>query len=147
MAANIGDELWNILIYNFNKRKTIIKMSSIHTHTLSLQTLHSLFSDHMASKKSEEFVKKLYVSKTKDPRRRRTPAVRCKDRVRLHMHEIDADRGGEIELTGKDCMDKEKWRLFCRSHPLDNRSRRERDVRDYRQKENVIHCWGSSLHE
>ena len=42
---------------------------------------------------SEKFVKKVYVSETKSPRRRRRPVVRWKDRVKEYMHEKGADRG------------------------------------------------------
>ena len=37
---------------------------------------------HMERKKNEEFVKKVYVSETEDPRKRGRPAVRWKDRVK-----------------------------------------------------------------
>ena len=46
--------------------------------------------------KSEEFVKKMYVSGTEGNRRRK-PVVRWKNRVKEYMHENCADRGGRIE--------------------------------------------------
>ena len=34
------------------------------------------------------------------------------------MHEIVADRSGGIELARKECVDRERWRLFYHGHPL-----------------------------
>ena len=59
-------------------------------------------------KKSEPFVKKMYVSV--GPRRGR-PVVNWKDRVKEYMHERVADGGGEIELARMECVDRERWRL------------------------------------
>ena len=73
----------------------------------------------MERRKSDEFVKKMYVSETEGPRRRR-PVVRWKDRVKEYMHERVADREG-IELARKECLDRERWRLFCHGHPLGGR--------------------------
>ena len=36
------------------------------------------------------------------------------------MHERRADRGGRIEHAGRECLDRERWRLFCRDHTLGN---------------------------
>ena len=46
----------------------------------------------MEKKKSEEFVKKVYVSETKDPRRRERRVVRWKERVKEYMIKIIAYR-------------------------------------------------------
>ena len=81
--------------------------------------------------KSEEFVKKVYVSGTESPRRRGRPVVRWKDRVKEYMHERVADRGGEIELAKRECVDRERWRLFCHGYLLGGRSWREQGIRDY----------------
>ena len=40
----------------------------------------------MERKKSEEFVKKVYVSETEDPMRRGRPVVWWKDRVKEYMY-------------------------------------------------------------
>ena len=42
----------------------------------------------MERKKSEEFVKKVYVNETEGPRRRGKPGVRWKDRVKEYMKEL-----------------------------------------------------------
>ena len=54
---------------------------------------------HMERKKSEEFVKKVYVSESECRRRRRRPVVRWKDRVKEYMHETVAGlnkQGGSV---------------------------------------------------
>ena len=34
------------------------------------------------------------------------------------MHEKVTDRREGIELPRKECVDRVRWRLFCRGHPL-----------------------------
>ena len=67
---------------------------------------------HIERKKSEEFVKKVYMSETEFPRKER-PVVRWKDRVKEYMLERVDDRGKGIEQARKDCTDRERWRHFC----------------------------------
>ena len=35
-----------------------------------------------------------------------------------YIHERDADRRGGLEQAKRDCMDRERWKLFCRGHLL-----------------------------
>ena len=58
-------------------------------------------------------MKKVYMSEIAS-RRRGRPVVRWKE----YMHERVADRGGGIELARRECVDREKWRLFCHGHYL-----------------------------
>ena len=51
------------------------------------------------------------MSEIAGPRRGR-PVVRWKDKFKECMYEIVADRGGGIELARKECLDRERWRLF-----------------------------------
>ena len=66
---------------------------------------------HLERKKSEEFVKKVYVSEIEGPRRRGKPVARWKDRVKEYMHERVAGRGRGIELVRRECVDRERWKL------------------------------------
>ena len=84
-------------------------------------------------KKSEEFVKKVYVSETEGPRRRGRPVVRWKDRVKEYMHERVAGRGRGIEQARRECVDRERWRLFYRG------------VRDYRSIDPTINCYPNNI--
>ena len=83
-------------------------------------------------KKSEEFVKKVYVSDI-DSLRKRRPVVSWKDRVKEYMH----DRGEEIELVRRECVNRKNWKLFCCGHPLGGRFQREKGVRNYRLDSNM----------
>ena len=47
---------------------------------------------HIERKKSDEFVKNVYVSETRGRRRRGRPVVRQKNKVKEYMHEIVTDR-------------------------------------------------------
>ena len=58
----------------------------------------------MCRKRSEEFVKKVYVNQTECPRRKGRPLVTWTDRVKEYMHEGVADRGGGIELARRECV-------------------------------------------
>ena len=66
----------------------------------------------MKKKKSEELVKKVYVSETEGHRRRGRPVVRWKDRVKEYRHERVVDRGGGIEQARREYLDLEWWRLL-----------------------------------
>ena len=85
---------------------------------------------HMERMKSEEFVKKVYVSDLEGSNQRGRPLGRWRDRVKEYMCERGDSRGGGLERARRDCLDRERWRLFCRGHPLGGRSRRERGVRE-----------------
>ena len=54
---------------------------------------------HNGGKKSEEFVKKVYVSEIEGRRRGRS-VVRWKDRVNEYMHERGADKGEGLNKQG-----------------------------------------------
>ncbi len=47
----------------------------------------------------------------------------------LHMSERGATRGGGLEQAKRECLDRERWRLFCCSHPLGGHSQKEWGVR------------------
>ncbi len=79
---------------------------------------------------SEEFVKKVYLIEIEGPGKRGRPLGRWKDRVKEYMSERSATRGGGLEQARRECLDRERWRLFCCGHPLGGRSRTERGVRD-----------------
>ena len=55
------------------------------------------------------------MSETEAPRRGRPER---KDRVKECMHDRVGDRGGGFEQAGRECVDRERWRLLCHGHPL-----------------------------
>ncbi len=78
---------------------------------------------------SEEFVMKVYMSESVGPNIRGRPPGRWRDRVKEYLCERVATRGRRLDQAKRECLDRERWRLFCRGDPLGGRSRRERDVR------------------
>ncbi len=66
---------------------------------------------------SEEFVKKVYMSESVCPNSRGRPPVRWRDRVKEYMYERGATRRGALDQAKRVCMDRERWRFFCRGHP------------------------------
>ncbi len=73
---------------------------------------------HIERMGSEEFVRKVYVSESVDPNSRGRPLGRWRDRVTEYMCEMGATRGGGLDQARKECLDRERWRLFCRGHTL-----------------------------
>ncbi len=61
---------------------------------------------HILRMNNEEFVKKVYVSEIRVPL-----------------------EGAGLEHARRECLDRERWRLFCCGHPFGGRSQRERGVR------------------
>ena len=73
-------------------------------------------------------MKKVYVNETEDPKRG-IPVVRWKDTVKEYMHERVADVREVIRQVRRECIDRERWRLFYRGHPLGGCFWRKRGVR------------------
>ncbi len=76
--------------------------------------------------RNEEFVK-VYLSNVEGKNRTGRPLLRWEDRVKEYVSERGV-RGKGLECVRRECMDRERWRSICRSHPLGGRSRRERGV-------------------
>ncbi len=83
---------------------------------------------HIERMGNEEFVKKVYLSSVECTNRRGRPLVRWEDRVREYVNERGV-RGNALDWARREHMDRERWRSFCRGHPLGGSSRRERGVR------------------
>ncbi len=78
---------------------------------------------------SEEFVKKVYMSESVATNSRGRPPGRWRDRVKEYLCERGATRGGGLDQAKRECLDIDRWRLFCLGHPLGGCSWRERGVR------------------
>ncbi len=76
----------------------------------------------------EEFVKKVYMSESVGSNCRGKPSGR-RDRVKEYMCERGATRGGRLDQARRECLDRERWRLFCRGHPLGGCTWRKRGIR------------------
>ncbi len=68
--------------------------------------------------KSGKFVKKVYVSESGGPNSRGRPLGRLKDKIKEYMCERDATRGEGLDQIRRECLDKQRWRLFCCGYPL-----------------------------
>ncbi len=68
---------------------------------------------HIERMGSEEFVKKVYTSESVGPNSRGRPPGRWRDRVKEYMRERGATRRGGLGQARKECLDRERWRLFC----------------------------------
>ncbi len=78
---------------------------------------------------STEFVKKVFVREGVGPNSIGRPSERLKDRVKEYMCKKDATREGRLNQARKECLNRERLRLFCCGHPLGEHSRSKQDVR------------------
>ncbi len=54
--------------------------------------------------------------------------MKCGDRVLEYMRERGERRMRELEHARREHKDRNKWRLFCRGHPLTGRHLRDRQA-------------------
>ncbi|KAK3893161.1 hypothetical protein Pcinc_003002 [Petrolisthes cinctipes] len=83
---------------------------------------------HVERMQGEEFVKKVYGSEVVGPGVRGRPPVRWQNRVEEYVKERNMRGRGGLEQVRRECWNRENWRHFCRGHPLEGSSRRERGV-------------------
>ncbi len=69
----------------------------------------------------------MYLRSVEGPKRRGRPLGRWEDKGKECMSERGV-RGNGLEWARRECMDRERWRTVCRSHPLGGRFQRERGV-------------------
>ena len=75
-------------------------------------------------------MKEVYLSEIEGCNQRGKPLGRWRDKMKEYTCERGDSRRGGLEWARRDYLDRERWRLFCRGHPLGERSWRERGVRD-----------------
>ncbi len=66
----------------------------------------------------KNFVKKVYVSKSVSPDSRVKPPERWRDKVKEFLCERATTRGRGLDQARKECLDRERLRLFCLGHLL-----------------------------
>ncbi len=84
---------------------------------------------HSERMRNKESVKKVYMSESVSPNSRGRPLGRWRDGVREYMCERGATRGEGLDQAKWECLDKEKWRIFCHGHSFRGHSQRKQDVR------------------
>ncbi len=83
--------------------------------------------DHIERMKNEKFVIKECLSSLEGSSRRGRPLGRCEDRVKEYMSKRGV-RGNGLERARRECMDRKRWRSFCRGYPLGGHFQREQGV-------------------
>ncbi len=73
---------------------------------------------HIERMGNEEFLKKVYMSESVGPNSRGRPPGRWRDRVKEYICEKGATRRGGLDQGRRECLNRERWRLFCHGHPL-----------------------------
>ncbi len=73
---------------------------------------------HIERMGSEEFVKKVYMSESVDPNSRGRSPMRWRNSVKEYMCERGATRRGGLDQVRRECLGRERRRLFCHDHAL-----------------------------
>ncbi len=75
-------------------------------------------------------MKKVYMSESVGPNSRGRSLGRWRNRVKEYMCERSATRGGGgLDQGKRECLDRERQRLFCHGHLIVGHSLRERGIR------------------
>ncbi len=62
--------------------------------------------------------RRVYVSEIEGGKVRGRPLVKRKDRVQEYVRERGEGSLRNLEQAKGKCQDRERWKLFCRGHPL-----------------------------
>ena len=73
---------------------------------------------HMERMPGSEMTKRVYRSVVKAVAARGRPPVKWEDRVLEYVKERGERRMRGLESARRECEDRNRWRLFCRGHPL-----------------------------
>ncbi len=78
---------------------------------------------HIERMGNEEFVKKVNPSSVEGTNRKGRPLGRWEGRVREYVSERGVTGNG-LERARRECVDRERWRSFCRGHTFPETVRR-----------------------
>ena len=83
---------------------------------------------HIERMDESVMTKRLYKSSIEGVGVRGRPPVKWEDRVQEYVRERGVNGMRGLEQARKECKDRNRWRLFCRGHPLEGvpRNRRQR---------------------
>ena len=73
---------------------------------------------HLERMGEEKMTKRVYKSDINAVGVRGRPLVRWDDRVLEYVRERGDRRVRSMQQARRECMDRDRWRLFCRGHPL-----------------------------
>ncbi len=72
---------------------------------------------HIERMENEEFVKEVPLSSAECPSRSCSPLGSWEDRVKEYLSARGV-RGNGLDQARRERMERERWRSFCRGHPL-----------------------------
>ncbi len=77
-----------------------------------------------------KMTRRVYVSETDGGNVRGRPPMKWRDRVQEYVRERGEGSLRNLEQAMGECQDRERWKLFCRGHPLVGvpRSRRQNEI-------------------
>ncbi len=73
---------------------------------------------HMEQMEESKMTRRVYVSETEGGNVRGRPPVKWRDWVQEYVREKGERSLRNLEQAKGECQDRERWKLFCRSHPL-----------------------------
>ncbi len=86
---------------------------------------------HMERMEESRMTRRVYVSEIEGGNVRGRPPVKWRDRVQEYVRERGEGSLRNLDQTRGECRDRERWKLFCRGHPLVGapRSRRQNELK------------------
>ncbi len=63
-------------------------------------------------------IRRVYMSEIEGRNVRGRPPVKWRDRVQEYVRERGKGSLRNLEQVRRECQDRERWKLFCRGHPL-----------------------------
>ncbi len=83
---------------------------------------------HMERMEESKMTRRVYVSEIEGGNVRGRPPVKWRDRVREYVRERGERSVRNLEQARGECQDRERWKLFCRGHPLVGAPRSRRQI-------------------
>ncbi len=83
----------------------------------------------MERMEERKMTRRVYMSEKEGGNARGRPQVKWRDRVQVYVRERGEGSLRNFKQARKECQDRERWKLFCRGHPLVGapRSRRQNE--------------------
>ncbi len=86
--------------------------------TVAVQYLYGWAFGHVERMEEGRMTKRVYVSEIEGGNVRGQPPVKWRDRVQEYIRERGQGSLRSLEQARGECLDTERWKLFCRGHPL-----------------------------
>ncbi len=90
------------------------------------------------------------MSEIKGGNVRGRPPVKWRDRVQEYVRERGEGSLSNFEQARRECQDRDRWKLFCRGHPLVGAPGSRRQNEQNRIEEEMGHilgCYSEGLHQ